>query len=171
MNWKIIIFLEYRYLNSRENSNGSTRQEFQVSFLGALKYSSVSQNHQIKDMSNQALAYRAMGDATIINANSWLYKDPEKPNTLPQSVLPKGGFYNKNEYKMLSYDFRLAATYNREFNETHILNSYAGAEVNSQERSSDWSEGWGMQYDNGELPFFDYLPSKECGNVTRIIMA
>ena len=85
-----------------------------------------------KDMSNQALAYRAMGDATIINANSWLYKDPEKPNTLPQSVLPKGGFYNKNEYKMLSYDFRLAATYNREVNETHILNSYAGAEVNSQ---------------------------------------
>ena len=132
----------------------------QLSFLGALKYSSVSQNHQIRDMSNQALAYRAMGDATIINANSWLYKDPEKPNTLPQSVLPKGGFYNKNEYKMLSYDFRLAATYNREFNETHILNSYAGAEVNSQERSSDWSEGWGMQYDNGELPFFDYLAFK-----------
>ena len=61
---------------------------------------------------------------------------------------------------MLSYDFRLAATYNREFNETHILNSYAGAEVNSQERSSDWSEGWGMQYDNGELPFFDYLAFK-----------
>ena len=34
-------------------------------FLGALKYSSVSQNHQIKDMSNQALAYRAMGDAVL----------------------------------------------------------------------------------------------------------
>lgn len=132
----------------------------QLSLLGALKHSSVSQNHQIRDMSNQALAYRAMGDATIINSNNWLYKDPEKPNTLPVSVLPKGGFYNKNEYKMLSYDFRLSATYNKEFNESHILNSYTGAEVNSQERSSDWSEGWGMQYNNGELPFFDYLAFK-----------
>lgn len=132
----------------------------QLTFLGALKYSSVSQNHQIRDVSNQALAYRAMGDATIVKANSWLYKDPETPNTLPKTVLPKGGFYNKNVYKMLSYDFRLAASYNKEFNEIHILNSYAGAEINSQERSSDWFEGWGMQYNNGELPFFDYLAFK-----------
>ena len=41
----------------------------------------------------------------------------------------------------------------------------------TQERSSDWSEGWGMQYDNGELPFFDYLAFKRMGNVIRIIMA
>src|SRR3712207_3363803 len=122
--------------------------------------SSVTQDHQIKDNSNQALAYRAMGDATIINSNHWLYKDPDKPNTLPNTILPKGGFYNKSEYRMLSYDFRLAATFNKEFNETHIINTYAGAELNSQDRTSDWFDGWGMQYNNGELPFFDYLAFK-----------
>ncbi|CDN32378.1 SusC/RagA family TonB-linked outer membrane protein [Mucinivorans hirudinis] len=131
-----------------------------LNLLGALKYSSVSQVHQIKDMSNQAMAYRAMGDATITLRNPWLYKDPDKTNTLPQTVLPKGGFYNKKEYRMLSYDLRLSATFNKNFNDTHILNSYAGAEVNSQDRSSDWFDGWGMQYSNGELPFFDYMSFK-----------
>ncbi len=133
----------------------------QLSALAAMKYSSVSQAHQIKDFSNQALAYRAMGDATVIQRNSWLYKDPDKQNVLPTTVLPKGGFYNKNEYKMTSYDFRATATYNHIFNATHILNTFGGMEINSQERTSDWSNGWGMQYDNGELPFFDYLAFKQ----------
>ena len=132
----------------------------QLSMLGALKYSAVDQAHQIRDNSNQALAYRAMTDATIVQKNDWLYKDPDKPNTLPNTVLPKGGFYNKEGYRMLSYDFRAAATYNTEINDFHIINSYAGAELNSQARTSDWSDGWGMQYENGELPFFDYLAFK-----------
>lgn len=132
----------------------------QLSMLGALKYSSVSQAHKIRDLSNQALAYRAMDDATIIQSNDWLYKDPDQPNTLPNTILPVGGFYSKTEYKMLSYDFRLAATYNHVFRDIHILNTYAGMEINSQSRTSDWFDGWGMQYENGELPFFDYLAFK-----------
>ena len=143
----------------------------QVSFLGALKYSSVSQNHQIKGYVQSGSCIPCHGGCHYYKCQLMALQRSGETEYLPQSVLPKGGFYNKNEYKMLSYDFRLAATYNREFNETHILNSYAGAEVNSQERSSDWSEGWGMQYDNGELPFLIIWPSKECGNVTRIIMA
>lgn len=132
-----------------------------LSALGALKYSTVSQAHKIKDFSNQALAYRAMGDATIIQRNEWLYKDPDKQNVLPTTILPKGGFYNKQEFRMLSYDFRATAAYNHVFNDIHILNTFGGMEINSQERSSDWSDGWGMQYDNGELPFFDYLAFKQ----------
>lgn len=168
-------FADFNIFNELENNNINLniadikfqgefkwehRSGLKISFLGALKYSSVTQDHQIKDNSNQALAYRAMGDATIINSNHWLYKDPDKPNTLPNTILPKGGFYNKSEYRMLSYDFRLAATFNKEFNETHIINTYAGAELNSQDRTSDWFDGWGMQYNNGELPFFDYLAFK-----------
>lgn len=132
----------------------------QLSFLSALKYSAASQVHNIKDNSNQALAYRAMGDATIIDRNEWLYKDPDKANALPETVLPKGGFYYKQEYRMFSYDFRAAASYNKEFNHTHIISAYGGAELNSQERSQDWFHGWGLQYNNGELPFFDYLAFK-----------
>lgn len=129
--------------------------------LAALKYNSVQQNHTIKDKSNQAMAYRAMDDATIQNSNSWLYKDPDKPNTLPNTILPKGGFYNKTTYQMISYDLRATAQYNTVIDDDHIINTFAGTELNSQNRTSDWSDGWGMQYDNGELPFYDYLAFKQ----------
>ncbi len=132
-----------------------------LSLLGALKYNGVIQNHQIKDNSNQAMAFRAMDDATVINNNSWLYKDPDKPNSLPFTVLPKGGFYNKRTYQMLSYDFRASAQYNTSIDDMHIINTFVGAELNAQDRESDWFDGWGMQYDNGELPFFEYHAFKQ----------
>lgn len=132
----------------------------QLSMLAAMKYSSASQAHKITDFSNQALAYRAMDDATIVKKNKWLYNNPSTPNELPVTVLPKGGFYNKREYKMLSNDFRLSATYNKVFDDIHIINTYAGVETNEQRRTSDWFDGWGMQYENGEIPFFDYLAFK-----------
>lgn len=136
-------------------------RKLELSALGALKYSATSQEHKIRENSNQALAYRAMGDGTIINRNSWLYKDPDDPYALPVSILPKGGFYNTAQYKMLSYDFRAAASYNDVFNDTHIVNVYAGMESNAQNRTANSFDGWGMQYENGEIPFFDYLAFKK----------
>ena len=41
------------------------------------RYSSTTQNHYVKDYSNQAWAYRAMDDATMQQANPWLYTDPD----------------------------------------------------------------------------------------------
>lgn len=74
----------------------------EVGVMGALKYNSSSQEHMIRENSNQAEAYRAMDDATIRKANTWLYTDPDVLNSLPFSVLPKGGFYNKTDYRMYS---------------------------------------------------------------------
>lgn len=141
--------------------NWHNKHGLRLGLLGAFKYNSVQQAHTITEYSNQALAYRAMDDATIIDRNGWLYKDPDKPNELPQTVLPKGGFYNKDSYRMVSYDLRATAQYNTVLDEVHIINTFGGAELNSQDRRSDWSEGWGMQYDNGELPFFNYLAFKQ----------
>ena len=145
-------------------------RKLELSALGALKYSATSQEHKIRENSNQALAYRAMGDGTIINRNSWLYKDPDDPYALPVSILPKGGFYNTAQYKMLSYDFRAAASYNDVFNDTHIVNVYAGMESNAQNRTANSFDGWGMQYENGEIPFFDYLAFRNCARVIQTIM-
>ena len=133
----------------------------EVSALGAVKYSATNQEHKIMDYSNQALAYRSMDDTTIRNANSWLYKNPDTPNSLPQSILPVGGFYNTTTYKMLSYDFRATVSWNEVFKDTHIVNLYAGMEQNAQNRSSNWNDGWGMQYENGEIPYFNYLAFKK----------
>lgn len=130
--------------------------ELQVSTIAALKYKTSSQEHKIRDASNQALAYRAMGDATIQKDNPFLYSDPDNPYALPISVLPQGGIYRRNDFKMLAYDFRAAITWNKVFNNTHITNFYGATEVNSIDRDQSFFNGWGMQYSQGEVPFFVY---------------
>ncbi len=128
----------------------------EFSALGALKYQTTSQEHFIKDHSNQAEAYRAMGDATIRDKNPFLYTDPENPYALPISVLPQGGIYQKTTYKMTGYDFRATANYNRVFGNDQITNWFVGSEINAIERNRDYFNGWGMQYSMGEIPFYTY---------------
>ncbi|MDD3901425.1 MAG: SusC/RagA family TonB-linked outer membrane protein [Dysgonamonadaceae bacterium] len=136
-------------------------RNLEASGLFAYKYSSTNQAHSIKDYSNQALAYRAMDDATMRDANPWLYTDPDNPNSLPVSVLPNGGFYNETKYSMNSYDFRGTLSYNDVYNDIHIMNLFGGMEVNSVDRLSTSFDGVAMQYEMGMLPAFDYLYFKQ----------
>ena len=133
----------------------------ELAVLGAYKYSTTTQSHYIKDYSNQAWAYRAMDDATMRDANPWLYTDPDKPNSLPVSVLPIGGFYKETKYSMNSWDFRATASYNDVYNENHIFNFFGGMEANAVDRVQTWFNGAGMQYDNGMLGAYDYLFFKQ----------
>ena len=106
----------------------------ELAVLGDYKYSTSTQAHQIKDYSNQAMAYRAMDDATMRDANPWLYTDPDVTNTLPISVLPNGGFYRETKYSMNSWDFRATASYNDVYKNDHIVNFFGGMEVNNTDR-------------------------------------
>lgn len=133
----------------------------ELSVLGAYKASSTVQSHTITDYSNQAWAFRAMDDATMRNANPWLYTDPDKANSLPVSVLPVGGFYRETKYSMESYDFRATASYNNVFGEDHIVNLFGGMETNAVNREKTWFNGVGMQYEMGMLPSYDYLYFKQ----------
>lgn len=131
-------------------------KKVELSALGAYKYSTSTQSHQIRDYSNQAWAFRAMDDATMRDANPWLYTDPDKTNSLPVSVLPVGGFFRETKYGMNSWDFRGTVSYNDVYNEDHIVNFFGGMEVNSLDRSKTWFNGAGMQYEMGMLPAYDY---------------
>ena len=134
----------------------------ELSALGAVKYSATTQEHNIKDNSNQAQAYRAMGTSTIRKSNSYLYTDPDDIYALPVSVLPNGGILDRTDNRMFGYDFRAAAQYNDAFdNDTHIVNLYAGLEINSVQRHSTWFRGWGMQYNMGETPSYAYQVFKK----------
>lgn len=132
-------------------------QGLELSALAAVKYQSTSQEHNIKDDSNQAEAYRAgLNDKTIMDANRLLYTDPDNPYALPISILPEGGIYQRRDYKMLGYDFRATLSWNKVFKETHITNFFAGTEINSTDRDRSYSQGWGMQYGMGEIPYYVY---------------
>lgn len=136
-------------------------KDLSLKALAALKYSSNSMQWHVKDQSNAARAYRAMDDATIAGSNGFLYNDPDDPYSLPVSVLPEGGIFEKTELRMLTYDFRADATYTKRINDDNYLHLFGGMEVNKVERSRDWFQGWGMLYELGELANFDYLALKK----------
>ncbi|MBE6182041.1 MAG: SusC/RagA family TonB-linked outer membrane protein [Rikenellaceae bacterium] len=129
--------------------------------LASFRYTQTSMQHHIKDNSNQARAYREMADDVVRNNNSFLYKDPDQLNSLPVSILPNGGIYEKREYRAPSYTIRNALTWNKTFNNTHIIHMYGGMELTSVDRSNDWFRGWGLQYQNGEAAFYNYLAFKK----------
>ncbi|MDR2361413.1 MAG: SusC/RagA family TonB-linked outer membrane protein [Prevotellaceae bacterium] len=128
----------------------------EVAALGAVKYQASSQEHSITDFSNQALAYRAMPTTVIRDSNPFLYRNPDDVYAVPITVLPQGGIYNRTDYSMLSWDFRAAITYDKVFDDTHIINLYGATEINSVDRHLSWFRGWGMQYSMGEIPFYAY---------------
>ena len=131
--------------------------ELEFSALGSVKYQATSQEHNIKDESNQATAYRTgMDDATIRDENDLLYDDPDLSYDLPISILPEGGIYKRNDYKMLGVDFRGTMTWTHLFGEKHLTSLFAGMEVNNLERSNSYFQGWGMQYDLGEIQSYVY---------------
>ena len=134
------------------------------SALAAYRFQSSTTEHFVKDQSNQARAYRAgidPEDATIRDANSFLYTDPDDENALPETVLPKGGMYFLSQHKMSQFDLRLSATYNTSIKEKHILNFFAGMELNTTDRNAIEFEGWGFCYDDGGTPFIDYKLFKQ----------
>lgn len=132
-------------------------QGLELSALGALKISNASTEHNITDHSNQAHAYRAMGDATIRDKNPLLYIDPDNPYSLPVTILPEGGIYNRQDNRMIAYDLRASASYVRAFNEDmHLINLYGGMELNSTDRERTNFRGWGRQYDLGDISRYAY---------------
>ena len=135
-------------------------KDLELSTLGAIKYSTSSQEHNILEDSNQALAYRAMDNSLIRDANKLLFTDKDDLYALPVSVLKQGGIYQRTENRMLDYDFRATANYNHTFAQKHIVNLFGGLETTSISRNRSWFNGWGMNY-RGETAYFEYLYFKK----------
>lgn len=133
----------------------------ELSVLGAVKYSASTQEHNILDDSNQAMAYRAMPTSTIRDKNPLLYTDPDNVYALPISILPNGGIYESTSRNMIGKDFRFSVNYNDVWKDIHIFNFYGGMEVNSIDRHSNWFRGWGMQYSMGEVAHYAYQAFKK----------
>ena len=136
-------------------------RQVELSTLGAVKYSATTQEHDILDNSNQALAYRAMDTSTIRSNNRYLYTDPDNIYALPVSVLPEGGILERSDNSMFGYDFRASASYSDVYGDIHIVNAYGGMEVNYVNRHSTWTRDWGLLFDDGEISAFNYQAFKQ----------
>lgn len=129
-------------------------------FTGAMRYVKSDREHEIQENSNMAMAYRAAGNSTIRSRNRFLYSDPDNPNAEPVVVLPYGGFYNRQEDLLISYDFRNSFIYSKEFGK-HSLNLLFGQQVKYADRQRFSMTGYGYQYDQGGVPFVDYRIMKQ----------
>ncbi|MEO6550319.1 MAG: SusC/RagA family TonB-linked outer membrane protein [Ferruginibacter sp.] len=130
-------------------------------FIGAVRYVKSTREHQITENANMANAYRANDNATIAAANKFLYTDPDNPSAPPVVVLPFGGFYNRIDDKLVSFDIRNSLNYTNTFNTRHTLNILLGQQVKSADRQNFSNTGYGYQYDNGGIPFVDYRILKQ----------
>lgn len=141
-------------------------QGLRLDVLAAYRYQKSSNEHFVKDNSNQAKAYRAgidPEDATIRASNPYLYTDPEDENALPQTVLPKGGIYYNDNFTLSQWSVLPTVSFNKTFNRKHIINLLGGADIKSTERNQINFQGWGFCYDNGYTPFVDFNLFKQQG--------
>ncbi len=119
-------------------------------FTAAGRYAKSDREHQITEHANMAEAYRADYTSTIRAANKFLWQDPDNPNAEKISVLPYGGFYNRSEDMLLSYDMRNSLKYTTNFNESkHTLNAIGGVQIKYADRQRYSNTGYGYQYDEG----------------------
>ena len=144
----------------------------QLQFQGLVdyKFAQTVNATKITEHSNMAQSYRAMDNATIRDSNPWLYTDPDVANSLPITVLPNGGFYREQKYKMNGWDARFTANYNDAFGreKEHIVNLFYGMEVNTTNRFGSYFNGVGTQYDMGLLGNFDYRYFKQAAEQNNI---
>ena len=139
----------------------------EIRAIGSFRYVLTTREQKINEKSNQAMAYRANEDTYVNDHNRYLYNDPDNLMMPKVVVLPYGGFYNRNDNSLVSYNERAMATYNVSFNR-HLVNILAGQEVKYTGRSISSSQGWGYQWERGGVPYVDYLAFKqmlEGGNV------
>jgi TonB-linked SusC/RagA family outer membrane protein len=130
-------------------------------FIGAIRYVKSTREHEIKESSNMANAYRAAGNSTIRENNKFLYRDPDNPGSEPIVVLPFGGFYNRQEDQLMNYDIRNSLNYTNTFGENHALNVLVGQQIKYADRQNFNNTGYGYQYNNGGTPFIDYRILKQ----------
>lgn len=131
-------------------------KNFEFKSVGALRYVKTTREHKITEYSNMANAYRYAPNSTIANANNFLYDDPDRPEIIDkESVLPQGGFYNRNDDNLMSYDIRTQVDYKQNFGK-HDVSAIIGQQTKFADRQNSFSNGYGYQYDKGGTPFTDY---------------
>jgi len=142
-------------LNIQANLDYKFNNHLSYNFVGNIRYVKSTSEHKMTEHSNVANAYRAADDATIEDANKYLWSDPENPNQRPMVVLPKGGFYNREDNMLRNFYFRNVINYNNTFNDKHLVNVMLGQDMKSSDREATGFDGYGIQYDKGNTVFTD----------------
>ncbi len=126
------------------------------SFLGTTRYANSLSDHSTTEFSNAANSYRANENTIVRDVNTFLFQDPELPNSSPRVVLPVGGILRTNQNTITTYTFRNSLEYKKRYNDgLHGLTLYGGQEYRHTDRSSSFNTGYGYQFSRGGTVFID----------------
>lgn len=124
----------------------------ELNAIGSYRIYKAFRDTYVLNHSNRAEAYRAgVGNPNIMYSNPYLYSDPDKPNSLPISVMPIGGIFTGNRNDVKQLDFRFTGQYNKVWNNTHITSVLIGMEAQRADYDARESSQYGVDYENGRL--------------------
>lgn len=143
-------------LNLQSDLEYKFSKHLTYNFTGSMRCVKSDNEHYIKEGSNVVGAYNAgVDDPVISESNKYLWKDVSLPNSRKISVLPNGGFYNKETNSMVNFYFRNMLNFNKVFNEIHSVSVMLGQELKYVNRTSDYFNGYGFMYNKGGVAFTD----------------
>lgn len=149
------IDLNLRDIKFQADASYKISDKITYDFNGAVRYVNSTREHNIKENSNVVKAYNSNETTIVRDANIFLYTDPENPDAIPIPVLPNGGIYTKNDNYLTSYYLRNSISYNDTFKDKHNLNVLLAQETRIVDRDRNTFTGYGLQFDNGYVPFTD----------------
>lgn len=148
------INLEVLDLNIQSDLEYKFSKSLVYNFTGSMRAVKSDNAHFIKEGSNVVGAYNAgIDDPVISEANKYLWRDVTDPNSRKVSVLPNGGFYNKETNSMVNFYFRNMLNFNKVFKEIHSVSVMLGQELKYVDRTADFSNGYGFMYSKGGVAF------------------
>ncbi len=125
-------------------------------FLGSARYVTSNSEQSATENSNVAGAYRSAETTIVQDQNTFLFTDPDEPNSRPRVVLPVGGILTTSKNTLTSYTFRNTLDFTKRFkDDIHGLRIYGGQEYRYADRSRSSNTGYGYQFDRGGTVFTD----------------
>ncbi|WP_316793941.1 SusC/RagA family TonB-linked outer membrane protein [Pedobacter frigoris] len=108
-------------------------------------------DHVITEYSNVANAYRVATNDKLREANTLLYKDPSDPNSIPETILPRGGILDARNNDGNFLYMRNTLSLKESWNDKHNLNVFGGFEISSDRTNSNFTRGYGYLYYGGKI--------------------
>jgi TonB-linked SusC/RagA family outer membrane protein len=125
-------------------------------FLGSARYATSNSEHAVKENSNAAGAYRADETTVVQDENTFLFTDPDQPNSRPKVVLPVGGILTTGKNSLVTYTVRNTLDFTKRYNDdVHGIRIYGGQEYRYTDRNQSSSTGYGYQFSRGGTVFTD----------------
>lgn len=134
------------------------------SSIGSARFVNSEREVFALEKSNRVGAYRSASTALIRENNRFLYRDPDVVGYIPTVAIPNGGIYSKYDNSLTNYYLRNTLHYYDKFNGKHDLDILAAQEMRYIDRGGSSFTGFGMQFDDGYVPYTDISILKKAFN-------